>query len=127
MRYYSRMRPVSPGSYPCEGVSKIVNFDDRQMCEDIGCEAWGYIEYDRELSKTEVEDYELTPGSIRTWWGVTTTVYDDGKVTATLTDSVQQTTKPENKSKILSRKDIYVDWFETKGKAENFVKEAETA
>lgn len=60
-RYYSIMRPVSIGTYPRNGVEEIVNFDYRQFCPEINREAWGYIEYSRELSEKEAADYELIP------------------------------------------------------------------
>lgn len=62
-RYYSIMRPVSIGTYPKNGAEEIVNFDHRQFCPEINHEAWGYIEYSRELSEEEVADYELMPAA----------------------------------------------------------------
>ena len=58
-RYYSIMRPVSIGTYPRKGAVEIVNFDYRQHVDEIGRKAWGYIDYDRELSPEEAADYEL--------------------------------------------------------------------
>lgn len=72
MRYYSTQRPVMPGSYPNGRVKEIHNFDSRTFCEEIGREAWGYIEYSRELSPEELEHWELTPAGLQ-WWGVTVT------------------------------------------------------
>lgn len=60
-KYYSVMRPVSIGTFPREGVEEIVNFDNRTYCPEINREAWGYIEYNRELSEEEVAEYELIP------------------------------------------------------------------
>lgn len=60
-KYYSVMRPVSIGTFPREGVEEIVNFDNRTYCQEINREAWGYIEYNRELSEKEVSEYELIP------------------------------------------------------------------
>lgn len=60
MRYYSTQRPVMPGSYPkSRTVRAIHNFDTKTFCEEIGREAWGYIEYDGALEKEEIEAYEL--------------------------------------------------------------------
>lgn len=70
MRYYSTRRPVTPGSYPNGLVKEIHNFDSRTFCEEIDREAWGYIEYSRELSPEELEHWELTPTGLQ-WWGVT--------------------------------------------------------
>ena len=61
MKYYSTQRPVGPGTYPRGGVIEIVNFDYRQPVESIDRPAWGYIEYNRELTPEEIRNYELTP------------------------------------------------------------------
>lgn len=58
-RYYSTQRPVTPGSYPKEQVDCIVNFPDRVYCEEIGREAWGYIDYRLPLTEQQMMDYEL--------------------------------------------------------------------
>lgn len=61
-RYYSSQRPVSPGSFPKpvgNGVLEIVNFDRRTPCYDANCDAWGYIEYEKPLSKELARCYEL--------------------------------------------------------------------
>ena len=51
MRYYSIMRPVMPGSYPKKAAAQeIENFDEKTFCEEIGREAWGYIDYSEELT-----------------------------------------------------------------------------
>ena len=63
MKYYSTQRPVMPGGYPKpagNAVKEIVNFDGRTFCEDIGRDAWGYVEYGTPLSDTDVREYELT-------------------------------------------------------------------
>lgn len=58
-RYYSTQRPVAPGTFPKEGVQEIQNYDSRTYVEEIGREAWGHIDYSRELSEKEAADYEL--------------------------------------------------------------------
>lgn len=63
MRYYSTQRPIGPGTFPRkDGTESIWNFDDRIFCEEIGREAWGYIEYRKPLEPDEIAEYELTPG-----------------------------------------------------------------
>lgn len=60
MRYYSTQSPVMPGSYPkSKTVKAIRNFDTKTFCEEIGREAWGYIDYEEALTKEEAEAYEL--------------------------------------------------------------------
>lgn len=64
MRYYSTQRPITPGSYPKSPFMKvlnIVNFDSRTYCEEIGQEAWGYIEYKTPLHPKDAAEYELMP------------------------------------------------------------------
>lgn len=58
-RYYSTQRPVGPGTYPAGMVESVTNFENRKYCEEIGREAWGYVEYGRELSPEECEHWEL--------------------------------------------------------------------
>ena len=61
MRYYSIMRPVMPGSYPKKAAAQeIENFDEKTFCEEIGREAWGYIDYSEELTESEAADGNLT-------------------------------------------------------------------
>lgn len=63
MRYYSRHRPVAPGTFPRpEGnrATEIVNYDERQFCPEIGKMAWGYLEYEHPLNELEIANYELT-------------------------------------------------------------------
>lgn len=59
-RYYSTQRPIAPGTFPRrDGKEAIVNFDDRVFCEEIGREAWGYIEYNQPITAEEAKAYEL--------------------------------------------------------------------
>ena len=62
-RYYSIMRPIGIGTYPTGArVTNIVNFHERKYVDEIGREAWGYIEFSHTLSKKYQMDYELLPG-----------------------------------------------------------------
>ena len=67
-RYGSAQRPVAPGSYPKEQVDCIVNFPDRVYCEEIGREAWGYIDYRLPLTEQQIEEHELIEGGGRDQW-----------------------------------------------------------
>lgn len=63
MRYYSTQRPVGPGTYPRQGGTETVtNFNGEIFCEEIGREAWGYIEYREPITPEQAKAYELTPG-----------------------------------------------------------------
>lgn len=60
-RYYSKLRPISIGTFPKPIGNKItdmVNFDERTEIDGIGM-AWGYIEYEQDLSKEDADKYEL--------------------------------------------------------------------
>lgn len=89
-RYYSTQRPVMPGGFPRKAdVVEIKNFDAKTFCEEIGKEAWGYIEYQAELTKEEADAYELTLGGMKTYYCVTSSVDDKGKVKAAITNVIE--------------------------------------
>ena len=80
-RYYSTQRPCGPGTFPRQGGTETVtNFDGKIYCEEIGCEAWGYIEYREAISPKQVKDYELTAGGFEGC--VLVGENEDGKTTA---------------------------------------------
>lgn len=127
-RYYSTRRPVQPGGYPNrESVEEIHSFDTKTFCEEIGREAWGYIDYREPLTKEQAEAYELTLGGMKTYWCVTTSVDNRGRVVANITNTVETVCKPENSSTSTSRRDIYNDWFESEEEAQAFVEEVRMA
>lgn len=64
MRYYSTQRPVGPGTFPQPAWNKVLeihNFDSKTYCEELGREAWGYIDYEQPLATEQAASYELTP------------------------------------------------------------------
>lgn len=127
-RYYSTRRPILPGGFPQKDKAKwIQNFGYKTFCEEIGDEAWGLIEYSEPLTQEQADAYELTLGGMKTYWCVTTSVYNDGRVIAAITNSIQAVKAPKNESKSLRRKDIYHYWFDSKEKAEQFVEDAKNA
>lgn len=127
-RYYSTMRPVLPWSFPKRAfVEKIVNFETKTFCEEIGKDAWGYIEYREALTKEEAEAYELVLAGMKTYYCVTTSVNDKGKVLAAITDVIVANYKPENSFCSLKCKDIYCDWFDDPEEAKEFVEIAKMA
>ncbi|MCI8351953.1 MAG: hypothetical protein HFJ86_12465 [Oscillospiraceae bacterium] len=127
MRYYSTQRPVSVGTYPKAGVQEIHNFDRKTFCEDISREAWGYIDYDRELTGSEADSYELTPAGLKKFYCVTTSFDDRGRVASAITREIEAIVQPENTSSSTSRKDIYNDWFDSREAALEWVQEAKRA
>lgn len=61
-RYYSTERPVTPGSFPKPHGNKILaveNFETRSYVGRLGCEAWGYVEYESPVSEVLLNDFEL--------------------------------------------------------------------
>jgi hypothetical protein len=127
MRYYSTQRPVMPGSYPKNGVVEIHNFDDKTYCDEIGREAWGYIDYEGKLPETDAKAYELVEAGKKTWYCVTSSFDDKGRVTAAITATKEATQQPESGYKSTSRKDIYTDWYESREAAQEAVEEAKRA
>lgn len=128
MRYYSTQRPVMLGGFPRKAdVVEIKNFDVKTFCEEIGKEAWGYIEYQAELTKEEANAYELTLGGMKTYYCVTSSVDDKGKVRAAIINVIDAVCKPENSFKSLKHKDIYIDWFESWEEVEKRIEEAKMA
>ena len=96
-RYYSTQRPVLPGGFPeKDKVERIQNFDHKEFCKEIGDEAWGFIEYSEPLTKEQADAYELTLAGMKTFWCVTTSVYDNGNVRAAITNCIQALKKPES-------------------------------
>ncbi len=127
-KYYSERRPLLPGGYPAKDKAlQIVNFDERIYCEEIAAEAWGYIEYSEPLSAEQADAYELTLAGQKKFWGVTTTVYDNGRVTSAITSVITAVRIPENKEKELARKTIYMDWFSSEEEANAFVEDTKNA
>lgn len=67
-RYYSTQRPVSFGTYPKPQGNKVLNienFDERTFCEQVGREAWGYIEYELPVSDVLLKDFELVKAGVK--------------------------------------------------------------
>ena len=57
-RYYLIHRPVMIGTVP-RGMVGYKNFNHMISVDEIGRTAWGYVEYDRELTEKEISEYEL--------------------------------------------------------------------
>lgn len=57
-RYYCIMRPPAPGTIPA-GVREVEDYGERRYIPEIDRMAWGWVEYDRELTHAEIRGYEL--------------------------------------------------------------------
>jgi len=124
-RYYSTLRPVAPGTFPKnENFVGFENFDNRQKL-DNGIEAWGWVEYSEPLSEADMKAYDLVSGDAKEWVSVMSMIYDDGRCKMLIADTVVAVEKPENVFKSLRNRDVYVDWFEGREAAEQFIKENE--
>ena len=69
MRYYSTHRPITPGSFPNPPGNKVLeihNFDSKTYCEELGRDVWGYIEYEKPLTRYDCNSYELTAVQTKT-------------------------------------------------------------
>lgn len=61
-RYYLTQRPAAPGAFPVVQDNPVVeahNYDRRTFVPEIRCQAWGYIEYRKQLELYNVAIYEL--------------------------------------------------------------------
>ena len=61
-RYYSTERPVSLGTYPKTRGNmpiNIKNFEKRLYVPEVKHEAYGYLEYEHELTDKQIDAYEL--------------------------------------------------------------------
>ncbi len=64
---------------------------------------------------------------MKTWYCVTSSFDDRGRVTAGITATAQADEKPESGFASTNRKDIYTDWFDSEAEARKFVEEAKLA
>lgn len=127
-RYYSPMRPVIPGGFPkSRKVERIKNFDEKRFVEEIGREAWGFIEYAEPLTEQEAAAYELISGEKKMWYCVTSSVDDRGRMIAAITDVCEAAVQPENRFTHTARKDIYNDWYGSEAEAKQAVEEVRKA
>ena len=61
-RYYSTLRPIGPGAFPTGvKIENLVNFDRRTYVDEIGREAWGYVDIKTTLSRKTQMSYDLVP------------------------------------------------------------------
>lgn len=61
---------------------------------------------------------------MKTYYCVTSSFYDDGKVVVGITDAVEAQTKPKNTVVATNKCDIYNDWFGSEEEARAFAKAA---
>lgn len=61
------------------------------------------------------------PMTKQTFYAVATTIFDDGRAIVRMAGTAEDYVKPTNKFHSTARADRYVDWFESKAEAEEFV------
>ena len=71
-----------------------------------------------------MEQYELVEGGIKAWFAVSTCVDNEGRIYSAITDTIYAIRKPESVYRALRRKDVYIDYYESREEAEKAVKEA---
>ncbi len=64
---------------------------------------------------------------MKTWYCVTSSFDDRGRVTAAITGTVEAEEKPEQGYKSTRTKDIYTDYFSSRKEAAAYVEEAKRA
>lgn len=64
---------------------------------------------------------------MNTWYCVTTSFDDRGRVTAGITNVIQAAEKPESSCTSTRHKDIYNDWFGSEAEARKYVEEVKRA
>lgn len=57
-RYYLTQRSPSLGTQP-RGTTNVVDYGKKILTEEIGWEVWGYVEYKKPLTPTQISNYEL--------------------------------------------------------------------
>lgn len=55
------------------------------------------------------------------YYAVATTIFNDGRAIVHLAGTAEDYVKPTNKYHSTARADRYIDWFESKAEAEEFV------
>lgn len=61
-RYYSILRPIGPGTFPKEGMINFENFNSRIPIREVGCMAWGHLDYRERLPDNVADNYDLVFG-----------------------------------------------------------------
>lgn len=59
---------------------------------------------------------------MKRYYSVITSFYDNGRATATMGEVREAERKPDNTWRETARRDIYVDWFDSRKKAIEFAK-----
>lgn len=125
MKYYSTLRPITPGACPNKDGMQVVNFEDRQYIEAIDREAWGYVEYTGDIPQEEAAAYELVPEGSKVWYCVMSKIDDQGRCTlAKITATMEAAKQPESTCRETRHADIWSDWFPTPEAANAFIEEA---
>ena len=122
-RYYSKLRPVSYGTYPKNNnLVCTSNFGDRKFCDDVKDWGWGYIEYFETFTNKEVSDYDLIDASKKWYYGVLVIINRETlDIKAKRYGDTFAHEKPENMEAHSKRNDKFVYYFDTEEIAEAFM------
>lgn len=64
---------------------------------------------------------------MKTYYEVTTTFDDNGKVTSEITDTIEAEEKPVDTYESKDTMDVYKDWFDNKKAADNWIEQSKYA
>ena len=119
MRYYSILRPFGLGTFPKkDGRETITNFNEPTFCEEIGKRAWGFIDYPEELTKDEIEEFELTPEGQEWYEVVISSKHRGGGIKAVAGESVKAKDRPVDRSWNESERGFKSRFFSSEEEAE---------
>lgn len=107
---------------PAEEIEEQENTTEEENTMNV----YGEYFYGNKISEYGLEK-KAEAVLMKVFYSVTTIVHDDGSVNAIITSSKSAEEKPESSFKSLSRKDIYVDWFDSYEEAAEFAEEAKKA
>lgn len=62
-KYYAIMRPVSIGTQPSQDFMDYINYDNRTEID--GKMVWAELYYNRELTESEMKQYELIKAGVK--------------------------------------------------------------
>lgn len=123
MKYYSRLRPLVPGTYPEGRIKEIKNYDEKRYIDEIGYAAWGYVDYDGEISDNEARRYDLISEEYHMYYCVLSCIYEDGQSKSVLRE--QKILKKKPIDEYYERKNcrLLINWFGDYSKVEACIKE----
>jgi|GEM_PF-5107790 len=116
-RYYGLNRPLTIGTHPDSKENpaiKIHNYDNKIRVGNL-CEAWGYVEYKKPLTKREISDYELLDSRCKRYYKV----MSRGNIAVIVRTCCLL---PEQAQDFMHEDGIKTSYFESEEEANDFIK-----